>query len=404
MAFLLSFVGSGTSLAETGATPDTRRDLHPIGPFEIASKDGESKLRLQLAAQMRLFFVDRDTGTDRNRTLSVQARRIRPIIVASLLDNRLTFRLHLSTAPGSLELIDLWMDWAAHAQISLRAGVEKIPFTLYRASSFTALMNADWARVTRTFGSERQWGVSVHNQRSGPQRLFYHAGVYAGFNSRTAHAVALPLVNYGAPPTNPSDLTQRPTLPGVHPELVARVSYRTPGMSVRRLSDPEGGPARIALALSATWDLDPVVARDFAQRVAPEVWLKVHGLTLHGVAYIATAQTYVDDDLVLAALGGLAQASYRFNDWVDVSVAYDYSTFTDDIREDALAHAAAEIDDPPPSVGQRIEAHEAVVGANLYLVGEQVMLQTDFAWQGDRLASADHRDNFIVRSQVTIVL
>lgn len=83
-----------------------------IGPFEISSADSSSRIRLQFAGQLRMLFEsnDRGSGEQRDERLLMEARRIRLTLTGSLLKPAFSYKLHLSTASHSLELMDYYFD------------------------------------------------------------------------------------------------------------------------------------------------------------------------------------------------------------------------------------------------------------------------------------------------------
>ena len=88
-----------------GATP----------PPRFVVRDGDSSLSLRLAAQLRWETDWADPGEDGARVADSHTlfRRIRPTAGGSLLSHDTRWLLHQSTAPGSLELMDLWLDSAS---------------------------------------------------------------------------------------------------------------------------------------------------------------------------------------------------------------------------------------------------------------------------------------------------
>lgn len=102
-----------------------------LGPFELRSQSGQHALQLGLAAQVRLTYSDSAASADaaRTRDLSIEVRRLRPMLRGSFLSERVELFLHLNTTPGSLELLDLFGQFRFHPQLSLRIGQFKLPYT-----------------------------------------------------------------------------------------------------------------------------------------------------------------------------------------------------------------------------------------------------------------------------------
>ena len=137
--------------------------LASVGPFEVVSRDSSTVLRLQLASQLQTAWESKDKGPSANRdvALYMRARRIRPTLTVSVPEYKTDFRLHVSMAPGSIELMDLYFNTKLNDRWSVRVGQYKIPFTRYRIQSFQRLTFVDWSIVTKYFGAERPRVVPV---------------------------------------------------------------------------------------------------------------------------------------------------------------------------------------------------------------------------------------------------
>ena len=84
---------------------------------------------------------------------------MRLLVLGSVLCRSLRCYVQLSPAPGSLELMDFWLDWQVTRALHLRLGHQKIGFTRYRMGSFKGLALVDWSIVAPSFGDERQIGL-----------------------------------------------------------------------------------------------------------------------------------------------------------------------------------------------------------------------------------------------------
>jgi hypothetical protein len=362
--------------------------LRSIGPFELYSPDSSSHIQLQFAGQLRLEFESRDKGENECRTsdLYLKARRIRPMLSASLLNSRLTFKLHLSTAPGSLELMDFYFNYRFNEQMQFRYGQYKVPFTRYRIQSFQNLTFVDWAIVTKYFGAERQMGLALHNGYEKPPSWGYVVGIFTGVNARASHAVGLPVV-YGEEITNPSDLADPGKPPEFHPEIFLHATYKANGIRVQSDSDEEGGPLRYLLGFSAAWDLDPITHQDFSLRLAPELLIKYQGFSISTIGYAGFAEMGRVAHVNLAMLGGLFQAAYRVNRRYEVSNRYAIVDFTESLINDAQA--------------EMVREEEVTAGFNIYLSGHSLKWQHDAGWL--RHSGSDERQtDFLLRSQFQV--
>jgi hypothetical protein len=385
-----------------------------IGPFVIGTKDGNFELRFGLAAQLqtRVDFLDQGSDEDYRTVDNMEIRRMRPTVRGSFLQNHIGFYLHLSTAPGSLEFMDYYLDFRFSPNVRLRTGQWKIPFTRYRIQSFQNLTFVDWALVTKYFGAERQMGFCLHNGTENPEKWQYELGVFTGGNARAAHAVGLPGTVYRVTIENPSDLADSGPKQSFHPELVAHFAYNSGGINVSSDTDMNRGPFRFMAGLSGTWDFEPVYTEDLTGRLAAEFLLKAHGFSFFTVGYAGFVED-MDGDLLPGMTGGLMQGSWLFTERCEVALRYAQTYFDRELREDAgfradrLIAAAADQDERAALTAQYAKAgtvvreHEATLSFNVYIIGRHLKCQNDFSWVRTVLTDAD-KDDFRYRLQLQL--
>lgn len=366
--------------SETAASDPTA----PIGPFSLTGADGSSRLDFRFVSQIIVDYTSEEgvsCGCDgRINTLVMKARRIRPTIGLTLPNQRLFLKLHLSTAPGSIELMDIYFNYKAMDRVQIRAGQFKIPFTRYRIQSFQELTFVDWAIVSPAFGAERQMGFALHNGYEKPPPYSYVFGLFSGQNARSAHAVTLPR-RYGLDIGNPSDLADPDPLQDAHPELVVHLAYNARGIDVSSDTDSSRGAARWAIMLSSAWDLDPIYHEDFALRVAPEIIFKIKGFSASAIGYAGWAEVGESRVTRPVMYGGLAQAAYRLNCTYEISGRYAVV----DMRNDPF------------------RTEEARAGVNVYLIGHQLKWQTDLGRLAEERSGGETVD-YVARSQFQIVI
>lgn len=364
-----------------------------IGPFTLESKDRKSSLTLGLTAQLRVTSESKEAASGTHALAStLEARRIRPTLSGSVLSPELKYYLHLSTAPGSLELMDLYLDYDLSRFLQVRAGRFKIPFTRYRIGSWRDHSFAEWAIVTRAFGAERQWGMILHNGWERPTcRLEYELGVGAGTNLRASHGVGIADA-FGEKVENPSDLTNPSFRTGLHPELLAHVAWLSKGMTPSTETDWEGGGLRHSFGLSAAWDLDPDRVREPALRLAAEAQLKLHGLSLTAIGYLALLKDGEGLSSLAGGLyGALLQATLLVRERVELGARYALNAIDGDLRvaartrADALIFAAKEsaragLTSQYKDVGKLERDHELTLTLDVHLAGRSVKWVNDVSW------------------------
>lgn len=389
----LFIIGEGYSreLSLSGKTfsvaPQKSGHYDAIGPFEISSPDGGSKIRLQFAGQLWFYFESRDNGPDVKRAneLLMKARRIRFILAGTLYRPVFSYRLHLSTAPKSLELMDFYFNYEISRNMQFRFGQYKVPFTRYRIQSFQRLAFIDWAIVTKYFGAERQMGFSLHNGYERPPRWAYVFGVFTGVNARASHGIGLSKV-YGEEILNPSDLADPGPATEFHPELFFHLNYNSENIKVQSSSDEERTGLRYSAGMSIAWDIDPVPYQDFRFRLAPELLIKHRGISFMTVPYIGFSKISNPAKLKSVMTGGLVQTSYRFNKNYEISIRYAIVDFRKDLLDDAFNRAQqliaesnnnAAVIDQYEDVGQAYQEHELTLGFNIYIIGHALKWQHD---------------------------
>lgn len=381
-----------------------------VGPFEITSPDSSTTLKFQLAAQLQTAWESKDygPGRDRESTIYMKARRIRPTLTVSLPEYKTSFRLHLSTAPGSIELMDMYSDTKLSSRMTLRVGQYKIPFTRYRIQSFQRLTFVDWSIVTKYFGAERQMGLSIHNGYEKTPEWGYAIGIFSGVNARASHAIGLAAV-YGEKPINPSDLSGSAGKVKFHPEMVLHASWNKNKIDVSTDSDAEGGDIRYSLAMSAALDMDPTDFEDLALRLAPEFLLKYRHLSVMGTGYAGLVDMDGSARTRKAMTGFLVQTAYCVNKKVELSLRYTVVDIDDKIADEALSRAQAIVDEADDdditaqykNAGKILGEHEGTFAVNVYLDGHGFKIQNDIGFTKYERRDADRTD-WLVRSQLQL--
>lgn len=368
-----------------------------IGQFKFYSADSSSFIRLQLAAQMRMQFtsIDQGEGNDRDYDLVLKARRIRPILSGQLLDPRLTFQLHLSTAPGSLELMDLYFNYKYRPYAQIRAGQFKVPFTRYRTGSYSRLALVEWALVTKYFGAERQWGFALHNGYETMPRLGYVLGVFSGANARASHAVGLPKL-FKVELESSSNLAGDGAEAEFQPELFAACYLSSPDFGQTSDVDEIRGTFRYQAGISGGWDLDPVPRVDLAGRLAPEVWFKYQGWVVAAVGYAGWSDAGENGHTALTLTGFVAQAAYRWCENFEFAGRWARVDIDDELRLDVSEYLAQSL----TAIAEFEQ--EMRVGFNVYVDRHNLKIQNDAGIVQTGKPGRD-RSNVEVRSQVQLM-
>ena len=413
--FLLGIFAAGPSAAQSNEGSGAKPSGPPrLGPITLQSKDGNTRLTLGFAGQLRLSVKDKDTGNGgRDSSVELVARRLRPSFKGTVLTPDLGYYFHLSTTPGSLEFMDLYLDYRLTDTFRFRAGQWKIPFTRYSIRSFKTLTLVDWAVVSKYFGAERQIGLAMHNGYEKHGALEYEVGLFSGVNARASNATGLASL-FGEQSPNRSDLTDPGAPSNIHPELVAHVAYHTGGINTSTDTDWAGGGLRSSVGVSLTWDMDADVYHDLSLRLAPEVLLKWRGLSMAGLFYMGFTRLGEDSmDQSLDLLGAVLQASYLLWSRVEFSARYSMVHVNENLLSDARARAkgliAAESDAAQKkaltaqykNAGQLQSQQDISFGVNVYVRGNSLKWQNDVTISMLEQVAGD-RTNVTYRSQLQL--
>lgn len=384
-----------------------------LGPFVISSPGGRHRVRVSLALQIRANALRSDSGASASSDVSGEFRRLRPSLRGSFFDDRVGFFLQINTIPGSVDIIDAFVNFTLPRGLKLRVGQFKIPYTRFRAQVFTQLLLVDWAYTARFFGAEHQLGLMAHNlSDEATPRLEYAVGLFTGTNARRSFGIGVPTA-YGEKPADPSDLAG-PNLPqSVHPELILRANYNARGIRTDTDSDSQRGPLRYSVGASLAWNMNPTLYQNFALRLAAEALVKVRGVSLSAVLYGALFRRGEWADLQPAALGAMEQVAYRPVPRWEVALQHDVVALASELTGDAQARAqqliAAATSDAARApltrqygdVGQVSAEHELTLGCNHYMVGTALKVQTDVAWL-HHVRRSDSRDDLRLRLQLQL--
>ncbi|MDW8246443.1 MAG: porin [Sandaracinaceae bacterium] len=368
VVFLATFLGK-KALAQ-GSAPDALsdevpsiRELAKWPPPRFVLGDTEHRLRIEWVTQLRGEVTSRGDAEG----ASVGVRRMRVRFRGEIARNLVRPFLQLDLGPNrGAELLDLMVDIRLAETWHLRFGQWKVPFTRWRTNSFARQAAVEWAPVLLWFGSERQLGFALHNgSERAPEGLDLEGGVFTGTNARPTHGNGVAIVS-GEPVPGHSSLAGRNEAPRIHPELVMRLGWNAPGAAMHEEFDRERSQSfRPAVHLSFAWDLRADPWRDFAMRIAPEVWMKYAGFSLLGIGFWGLRARPPSPHALsgpfdlggLAAQGLLAQLAYRFEaelglalrvSWVWVDVG-----FAEEAKKRAEEQIAAHADNP--SVAERYQ-------------------------------------------------
>lgn len=381
---LLLLLAAALAPAAAAAQPPEQ-----LGPFWL----GDASARVRPSLFLQLEGSGR-TAPDADMQWDLRIRRIRPILRASFLEDRITATLHLEVAPSAPELIDAWVGGRVIPELSIRAGQMKTPFTRYYQRQLIELA-VDWPLTSRWLGGERQLGVMVHGAHS-QSGLSYAVGGFSGQNRRNAFARELARV-YGERLGNPSSFASPAPTDPIHPELIARVDHEGTTAGLRHTA-----------SLSAAWDSDPVARRDYALRVAPELDLELEGWRATMVGYAGWFED-ASGGVDLGVMGLLGELAWRAHRHVELVLRHARVHALPALLADARAHAEtmhaaldqADWESRYGGVGRRHAWHELALAVNVLIFGRSLAWQNDVTWLRVE-SSGGAQDDLRIRTQLQL--
>ena len=354
--------------------------------FVIESADHKNSLSFSFISQLRLIYehLDRRVNIAADDKFKMESRRIRFIFGGTILDSELSYKLQLSIAPGSLELLDIYFNYKFKSGLQLRYGQFKTPFTSYRMNPFKLLHFSDWALVSKYFGAERQMGLAAHNGYNRDQNKNYIVGIFTGANARSSHGIGMAEI-FDTEIANPSDLTDPGPSAEFHPEIFVYLSHAG--------SFSQGIRHGYKICFSAAWDFDPAQREDFGGRFAPEFYYYYKDISFFSAYYWGLAEIRADKSRP-ALSGYIVELAYRISAFTEISLRYAGVETDSEFRRRYEQYHLAE---PPRLIYDR----ELTAGLNIDLLEKSLVWQNDFSW----LKTTDEfetRDNYRVRSQLQL--
>lgn len=219
-------VAPSPGVAQEERSPATRAISGYQGGFFIRSDDDRFLLEILGVAQLRLDYktLEEPRSGAREETLAFQVRRGRIVLQGHAFTERLSWKLQVALDQGSLDLRDLYLDYALIPEVlRLRAGQWKRPFSRQFLASGTQQELVERAITHNRFATGRDLGIALHNgtPRSGWE---WAAGVFNGTGdaARLEGTVEVDLAT-GEGVITGGELTNIPDM--LHPMVVARVAF-----------------------------------------------------------------------------------------------------------------------------------------------------------------------------------
>lgn len=158
--------------------------------LSATSTDGNFKLTLGVRAQYRISIA-RPNAPGLESTISSQLRRVRLTSTGHFFSPNVKYKMELAVSPRDVSqrdsvvrtspLLDFYVDWKTHRDLSFRVGQYKVPFNRQRVISSGSLLMVDRAITNSEFNLDRDVGFDIRSHDFlGLGLLRYHLGIYAG--------------------------------------------------------------------------------------------------------------------------------------------------------------------------------------------------------------------------------
>jgi hypothetical protein len=360
-------------------------------------RTGDEKFKLRIGGQLqaRLLYerveeFDAEAGaTNRHSECNVSIPRGRLKLDGNAFSKRLRYSFLADFGKGTAALKEYWLDAElVEKRLHLTVGQFKRPFSRQQITSSARLELVDTAITDKAFGAGYDLGVMLHDNYTKSPTFEWALGVFNGTGERSwfegaVNGAAIPGEEPGTTVVEgqvdaKAKFTNVPEM--LHPLVVARLGFNTPGLKGYSEADLEGGPARFGIGVSGLADLDADGGDDSAIRVQLDTMFKAQGFSATGGLYLATAQDGA----------GLGDQAYEGLGW-HVQTGYVIrQTFQPAVRYGALLPRSAAAD-----------RHEVLAGLAIYFFGHNLKWQTDGGALIERL-DAGKLVNALVRTQLQL--
>ncbi len=316
--------------------------------FFIQSPEGPDLLRI--GGQLQTLYTYQ-RNQDEFQLSRFQIRRARIKMKGTLFSEAFTFGLSLELGEGDPRLKDYWTNYAFKEDVELKVGQFKRPYDRQEMTSSTRRLMAEKAITNKEFGAGRDIGLMLHNHED--QDLEYALAFLNGTGDRAVLNV---------------DKLRFSNVPEkFKPQAVFRLGYNQKGVNGYDESDLEGGPPRLAAAVSGLADFNIDEESTAKLSAEADAIFKAYGLSVSAALFIETMQslptpTSTSDtnwtDQEFNGFGTYIQAGYVIDNTVQPALR---------LAVDSLKEYAGAI-----RLEERRTIYEASFGLNVYFYGQNL--------------------------------
>lgn len=342
--------------------------------FFIQSADELYRLAIRSRVQTRLTFQSLDIGNDREREVALNVPRARLTLAGHVLDPGLDFFFQAGFEQGFVTLKDYYLDYELIDDLHVRAGQWKVPFTRQRITSTSQMQIMERDITDSYFGVDRDIGVVFHNDYTQSPELEWVVGVFNG--NGISPSLSGVVDDEGA--ITSGGFSNVPDHLG--PAFLLRLGYNLGDVGGYREHDMSDGPFRMGVAANLWTELDTEYHENASMRAELDFIVKAEGFASTGGAYLLTTQSgegFADQQF--EAFGFYVQTGYLIAEVVEPALRY------------ALIRPDGEPDDRQELGG----------GVNVFLIGNGLKWQTDFAALSHETSASTSWD-YRLRSQVQL--
>jgi hypothetical protein len=298
-------------------TPEPKKDDKPAVEasydkgLKLESTDGQFEMKLALRTQFRVQ-VDRPTADGAETTTALTVPRFRLQLEGHVFGKSHRYKTEFAMGDkSSFSFVkDMFIEQGlSENTIWLRVGQWKQPFNRQEiVSDFGSVFN-ERANTAEFVQGGRDVGIMLHNDyEKSPEGLEWAFGVFQSFKAGTDKPA---IATECDPATMECTSKAGSTAPGDWgPALVARVGFNKGKIKGYSEGDLEGGPLRLAAAVSYKIDLADLDGDAMKHGVGVDLMLKVEGFDLFGGFYLMVLPDAMGEKQT--DIGFTGQAGYFF--------------------------------------------------------------------------------------------
>ncbi len=287
--------------AEAPPAPPAKADVTVAAKYDkgftFATSDDQFALKIVGRLQGRWELFRQGVGDDAEDELThrFSIARARVTLEGKAFGGT-HYKFQTDFGKGFVLMRDFYLDQKVGG-FQLRVGQWKKPYSRQQITSSGSLQLVDRSTTDKFGAAGRDIGVAIHNNyEKSPEGIEWALGVFNGTgdgakikctsDTNVTIDVTDPTMPVGTATTDTTCGIPTNVPSDIGPVVVARVGYNKGKIKGYSESDLEGGPLRLAAAVSYMGDLAEGEGDAMSHRVAADFILKANGASLTGGAYV----------------------------------------------------------------------------------------------------------------------